>query len=84
MTPSELFEHPLADEVLAYQGMQDDLEREHYGRWVIIHGSDMVGEDYESYQEAAAAARELGLDVLACFIRQVGVETAILLSYTSK
>ena len=37
MTPSELFEHPLADEVLAYQGMQDDLEREHYGRWVIIH-----------------------------------------------
>ena len=84
MTPSELFEHPLADEILAYQRMQDDLEREHYGRWVIIHGSDRVGDDYASYEEAVDGARELGLDVLACFIRQVGVETAIFLSYTSE
>ena len=81
MSTPELFEHPLAEELLAYQRMQDDLEREHYGRWVIIHGSDRVGEDYASYEEAVDGARELGLDVLACFIRQVGVETAIFLSY---
>ena len=81
MSTPELFEHPLADELLAYQRMQDHLEREHYGRWVIIHGSDRVGEDYDSYQDAAAAAKEFGLDVLSCFIRQVGVETAIFLSY---
>ncbi len=81
MSTPELFEHPLADELLAYQRMQDKLEREHYGRWVIINGSDKVGEDYESYQDATVAAKEFGLDVLSCFIRQVGVETAIFLSY---
>ena len=64
MSTPELFEHPLADELLAYQRMQDELEREHYGRWVIINGSDRVGEDDGSYQDAAAAAQELGLDVL--------------------
>ena len=81
MAPSELFEHPLADEIMAYQRMQSVLEREHYGRWVIIQNSDRVGEDYESYEEAAAAAKEFGLDVLTCFIRQVEVESAIFLSY---
>ena len=67
--------------MMAYERMQNELEREHDGRWVIIQGSDRVGEDYGSYQDAAAAAQELGLDVLACFIRQVGVETAIFLSH---
>ena len=81
MATSELFKHPLADEIMAYQRMQADLEREFYGRWVIIHDSKRNGEDYDSYHEAEAAARELGLNVLACFIRQVGVDSAIFLSY---
>ena len=81
MATSELFEHPLSGEIMAYQRMQDDLEREHYGRWVIVHGSEKAGEDYESYLDAEAAALEMGLDVLACFIRQVGVDTAIFLSH---
>ena len=81
MASSELFEHPLADEIMAYQRMQDDLEQEHYGRWVIIHDSKKTGDDYGSFREAEAAARELGLDVLTCFMRQVGVESAIFLSY---
>lgn len=81
MAVSEIFEHPLAEEILAYQQMQGQLERDHPGRWVIIHDSRKRGEDYGSYSEAKAAARELGLDVLACFIRQVGVDTAIFLSY---
>ena len=80
MAPSELFEHPLADEIMAYQRMQSVLEREHYGRWVIIQNSMKTGDDYGSFREAEAAARELGLDVLACFIRQVGVDSAIFLS----
>ena len=81
MASSELFEHPLSDEIMAYQRMQDYLEQEHFGRWVIIHDSKKPGEDYASFHEAEAAARELGLDVLSCFIRQVGVESAIFLSY---
>ena len=81
MAASEIFEHPLAEEILAYQRMQDQLERDHPGRWVIIHDSRKRGGDYGSYIEAKAAAQELGLDVLACFIRQVGVDTAIFLSH---
>ena len=80
MATSELFEHPLSGEIMAYQRMQDDLEREFFGRWVIIHDSEKTGGDYESYREAEAAARELALDVLACFIRQVGVDSAVFLS----
>ena len=81
MSPSELFEHPLAEELMAYHRMQDDLEREFFGRWVIIHDSKKTGKDYDSYRDAEAAAKELGLDVLACFIRQVGVNSAIFLSH---
>ena len=81
MATPELFEHPLADEIMAYEQMQNDLERDFHGRWVILHGSKKIGEDYGSYREAEAAARDLGLDVLACFIRQVGVDSAIFLSY---
>lgn len=81
MATQELFEHPLAEQILAYQQMQEQLERDYFGRWVIIHGSIREGSDYESYEDAAAAARKLGLDVLACFIRQVGVDSAIFLSY---
>ena len=80
MATSELFEHPLANEILAYQQMQDELEREFYGRWVIIHDSEKTAGDYGSYSDAETAAREMGLDVLACFIRQVGVDSAIFLS----
>ena len=56
MATSELFEHPLAGEIMAYQRMQDDLERDFHGRWVIIHGEKMAGEGYESYEEAESAA----------------------------
>jgi hypothetical protein len=81
MATSELFDHPLANQVMAYQQMQEDLERNHFGRWVIIYESKLVGDDYESYKDAEVATQEMGLDVLACFIRQVGVDTAIFLSY---
>ena len=81
MASPELFEHPLADEIMAYHRMQGDLERTHFGRWVIIHNSKKAGEDYDSYLAAETAARDLDLDVLACFIRQVGVDSAIFLSH---
>ena len=48
MATPELFEHPLAEEIIAYQRMQDDLEREFYGRWVVINKEKLVGESYES------------------------------------
>ena len=48
------FKHPLLDQVRAYALMQEDLERKHHGRWVIISGGQLRG-DYKTYREAAAA-----------------------------
>ena len=81
MSTNETFRHPLADELLAYERMRGDLEPALHGRWIIVHDSNRVGGDYQSYTDAKAAALEMGLDVLSCFIRQVGVESAIFLSY---
>ena len=78
----ELIDHPLFKEALAYQGMKEELERHHRGCWVIVHGGERVGVTYESYDEAAQAAQELGLDVLTCYIRQVGVD-AVILTYAT-
>ena len=76
----ETFEHPRMREIMAYQTMREGLESRYLGRWVIISGSQLVG-DYGSYHEAADAAKQENLDVLDCFIRQVGVEPPIILSY---
>ncbi len=56
------------------------MEKVYLDRWIIIHGGKKVGGDYDCYDDAAAAARALDLDVLACLIRQVGANTAIFLS----
>ena len=80
MAVAERFEHPLIDQAMAYHEMRDALESEFFGRWVVICDSELQG-DYETYQAAATAAQERGLDVLNCLIRQVGVEPPIILSY---
>lgn len=74
-------EHPILDQTMNYLRMEEDLKRDHLGRWVIFHGSKLVGEDYDSYDDACEAARQMALDPLDCVIRQVGVEPPIILSY---
>ena len=76
----DLTKFPLFQEALAYREMQEKLEQDYHGRWVVIHGEEKVGVDYDSYEDAAEAARGMGLDVLSCLIRQVGAGTAIFLS----
>ena len=73
-------EHPLANQILAYEELKEKLEREHFGKWAVIHGSEFVGA-YESFSAAKAVATEKGLEVLDCYIRQVGVEAPIILSH---
>ncbi len=74
---------PIVGEADAYDRMKADLEREYNGRWVIISGGEKAGDDYDSYDDAAAAAHAMGLDVHASYIRQVGVDIAIFLSQGS-
>ena len=80
MAVAARFEHPLIDQAMAYHEMRDALESQFFGRWVVICDSKLQG-DYETYQAAATAAQERGLDVLNCLIRQVGVAPPIILSY---
>ena len=78
MAITERLKHPTIDQLTAYYRMREKLERDHPGRWVIVHDSKLVGADYASYDEAAEAARQMGLDALACLIRRVGPSAYIL------
>ena len=77
MTDATRFEHPLLDQVSAYEEMRGELERDYPGRWVIISESKLVG-DYGSFQEADEAATEMGLNKMECLFKPVGVETVII------
>ena len=73
-------EHPLVDQILVYQELQDTLERDNFGEWAVICDSKLIG-TYRSYEKATADARSQGVNVLNCLIRQVGVEAPVILSY---
>ena len=70
------FKHPLLDQVRAYALMQEDLERKHYGRWVIISRGQLRG-DYATYREASEAAAGMDLNKAECLFRQVGSEASV-------
>lgn len=42
-------------EIAAYEGMQSDLEADHWGKWVVFHGGVLRG-TFGDFQEAANAA----------------------------
>ena len=72
------FEHPLIDQITAYHRMEEELEHNHHGRWVIIHESRLAG-DYDSFLEAEEAAAQMGLNTVECLFQQVGMEPAIII-----
>ena len=41
-------------EIAAYERMQSDLEREHMGKWVVVHDEQLI-ETYEDFDDAASA-----------------------------
>ena len=71
------FEHPLLDQVKAYDLMQKELERKHFGRWVIISEGQLRG-DYKTYREAFEAATTMDLNKAECLFRQVGPEAPVI------
>ena len=77
MTDAARFEHPLLDQVGAYEAMREELEREYPGRWVIISETRLMG-DYASFHEADEAAARIGLNQMECLFKPVGVETVII------
>ena len=65
------FEHPLLDQIRAYDLMQKELERKHFGRWVVISEGQLRG-DYKTYREASEAATAMDLNKTECLFRHVG------------
>ena len=71
MAIAERVEHPMIREAMAYYDMRDELERTHLGNWVVISGGKVAGA-HHSYPEALDGAKQLGLTILECCIKQVG------------
>ena len=44
-------------QIEVYDAMREELEREHHGKWVVIHDEELVG-TYRSFQAAAIDAVE--------------------------
>lgn len=66
----------LKNEIAAYEGMRNDLELEHLGKWVVVRDEKLVG-TYESFEEAAESAVErFGRGPY--LIRQVGAPPLVL------
>ena len=46
---------PLQKEIEHYETVREELELEHFGKWVVVHDQDFVG-TYETLEEAATFA----------------------------
>jgi len=73
----------LDTEIAAYEAMRGDLEAHRTGRWVLVHGRELVGE-YDSFETAAEdAVRRFGRGPF--LIRQVGAPAlALPCSYSTE
>ena len=72
----------LGDEIAAYDRLRADLEAEHFGRWVVFKGHELIS-TFESFDAAATEALNRFGDG-PYLIRQVGaapirLPTAIML-----
>ena len=61
----------LSDQIKAYDAIKDSLETDYFGKWVVIHGQQLVGH-YDSFEDAANdAIKKYGKGPY--LIRKVGV-----------
>ncbi|MXY23343.1 MAG: hypothetical protein F4Y45_02325 [Acidobacteria bacterium] len=74
---SEVQDDPFDRELAAFERMRAELERAHLGRWVVIAGEKLWGEQsFESFQDASNAARPVFGDT-EVLIREVGPRRVI-------
>ena len=74
METVEWLTSPVLDAAMTYHRMEKELELEYKGQWVIIHGSQHIGEGFDSFHSTFSAAEEMGPNPLHCYIRQVSVD----------
>ena len=60
----------LKEEIAAYEKMCNDLEIDHFGKWVIVYNKELA-ETYDSFELAAEdAVKRFGRDLF--LIRKIG------------
>lgn len=62
-------------EIAAYEGMQSDLESDHWGEWAVFHGGVLRGTFWDFQEAANAAVTQFGRGPY--FIQQVGAPQEI-------
>ena len=67
---------PLEREIRAYEARRDELERVHMGKFIVIHGEDLVGAWDTLDAAAEEAVRQFGRGPY--LIRQVGAPPTVL------
>ena len=65
----------LDEQIAVYESMRDDLEREHMGKWVVVHGGVVAGY-FETHWDAAGAAVQRFGDG-PYLIREIGAPDAL-------
>ena len=69
----------LEENTAAYEKMNDYLENEHFGKWVLFYDEEFIG-SYDDFQDAGyEALKRFGRGPY--LIRQVGVKKVIRLPY---
>ena len=79
MQPIARVEHPLLDQIQAYEDRKEELERDYCGRWIIIHRGKVQG-DYDSFDSAEEARKELDIPIMECLTKLVGHEPTIFIT----
>lgn len=62
-------------EIAAYEGMQSDLEADHWGEWAVFYGGELQGTFWDFQKAANAAVTQFGRGPY--LIRQVGAPQEI-------
>ena len=79
MQPIARVEHPLLDQIQEYEDRKEELERDYFGRWIIIHRGKVQG-DYDSFDSAEEARKKLGIPIMECLTKLVGHEPTIIIT----
>ena len=69
----------LKENIAAYEAMQDDLELDYFGKWVVFFNERLVG-SYETSEEAAEDAI-VRIKQGPCLVRRVGAPPLTLPPY---
>lgn len=78
MQPIATVNHPLLDQIQAYEDMKEELEHHHFGRWVIIHKGQLQGA-YDTFDNAEEARRQMGIKINECLVKHVGNNPIIII-----